>query len=812
MASQSQGEGDINDQRFAELLKPIKDLTQNWEVRLADILSEYIEDLQHVTITLDGGKTSINFAQAALVLQGTAAVWSKKVDFLWQMVLKTMEMLQNKKEGDEEGEGEAGGGGGKARGKKTVDLTKEFTLLTLELANNIDVRGDDVETLEERKAALNFIYITPRQLIEKEGSEQKAVKVSLYMGLNVGKPDILAAKEDFRINSQYNSVRGKLGDELTEESLQEVDLSEVEQLRLSIQPRLSLRPSMSDFDAIGRLSNQDGGSAELPSIPEDEHEMEVDDGGEHLGDVSLVSVKAAGQHLSACEPPECLASPRIDMSLSTSCLPPQDVTPEPAAPAVDPWLPLDPHALMATPKPLVARKQVRFPPSIRAKHKAEKTGKPVPPLHLPPIREYFQAQMVADIYKPNSLPKVPPALYDLAVEQVARRKEARAQRRKELQEANNRKRDALHLPRIQPPDEDEIDDDVFFNDDRGHHEDDNDGVDHVDIEDMELPNPHLGGDVGAVVIDEVPLEEEEDSYEALVAKKVAQFVQQSQEYLHSSELTKRVAHWHEMIGPRLEAVERRKAHDVHAYGSVVLDHLEALRPRDPIHFNEIFRGYSKAEVPRYFLSTLMLCNTMNVRVSLEPGTHPELGMDNVMLSLLSTTRHHQQLEDFQAASQGGENLPAVVENQHSQSMERIFALPKGKRARKKKALHEVEEDPKNGGKSPPAKKGRKKKKADSSDEEIEYESESEKEEEVVSEPDSDSEEEADVNVTFELDDSKDSKAKKSKRKGKDNDLEESTEEVMPSKSKRGEKRKSSVNGDARSTKKLTKESLSKRKK
>jgi len=145
MASQSQGEGDINDQRFAELLKPIKDLTQNWEVRLADILSEYIEDLQHVTITLDGGKTSINFAQAALVLQGTAAVWSKKVDFLWQMVLKTMEMLQNKKEGDEEGEGEAGGGGGKARGKKTVDLTKEFTLLTLELANNIDVRGDDVE-------------------------------------------------------------------------------------------------------------------------------------------------------------------------------------------------------------------------------------------------------------------------------------------------------------------------------------------------------------------------------------------------------------------------------------------------------------------------------------------------------------------------------------------------------------------------------------------------------------------------------------------------------------------------------------------
>ena len=34
MVSQTQAsQNDIDDQRFAELLKPIKDLTQNWEVR-----------------------------------------------------------------------------------------------------------------------------------------------------------------------------------------------------------------------------------------------------------------------------------------------------------------------------------------------------------------------------------------------------------------------------------------------------------------------------------------------------------------------------------------------------------------------------------------------------------------------------------------------------------------------------------------------------------------------------------------------------------------------------------------------------------
>ena len=32
MASQSQREEEVGDARFAELLKPIKDLTQNWNV------------------------------------------------------------------------------------------------------------------------------------------------------------------------------------------------------------------------------------------------------------------------------------------------------------------------------------------------------------------------------------------------------------------------------------------------------------------------------------------------------------------------------------------------------------------------------------------------------------------------------------------------------------------------------------------------------------------------------------------------------------------------------------------------------------
>ena len=49
----------------------------------------------------------------------------------------------------------------------------------------------------------------------------------------------------------------------------------------------------------------------------------------------------------------------------------------------------------------------------------------------------------------------------------------------------------------------------------------------------------------------------------------------------------------------------------------------------------------------------MLANTENIEISTAAGTDNQMGMDNVMLSLLSTSRHHHQLAEFQAVSQSG---------------------------------------------------------------------------------------------------------------------------------------------------------------
>ncbi len=122
----------MDDQRFADLIKPIKDLTENWQVPLARYLEEYIEELglEDLAATSGGsGSGKVNFVQAALLLQGTASVYSKKVEFLWQNTLKMLDLLASRKALEEATEGAGGSGdGSKGRKKKRHDFN-DFTLV-----------------------------------------------------------------------------------------------------------------------------------------------------------------------------------------------------------------------------------------------------------------------------------------------------------------------------------------------------------------------------------------------------------------------------------------------------------------------------------------------------------------------------------------------------------------------------------------------------------------------------------------------------------------------------------------------------------
>ena len=81
--------------------------------------------------------------------------------------------------------------------------------------------------VRDRKAALNFITVTPRQLIEKEGKEVKSVRVNVFTkDVRATTRDLIGHKEDFRVNAQYLMATATVGEELsTEQELGEQSVS-----------------------------------------------------------------------------------------------------------------------------------------------------------------------------------------------------------------------------------------------------------------------------------------------------------------------------------------------------------------------------------------------------------------------------------------------------------------------------------------------------------------------------------------------------------------------------------------------------------
>ena len=97
-------------------------------------LEDYIEELSELHIALDGRSARVNFAEAALLLQGTASVYSKKVEFLWQNVLKMLDLLASRKAlEDAEKEDGVGGPGGRRSRKKGLHDVNDFSLVAVEL-------------------------------------------------------------------------------------------------------------------------------------------------------------------------------------------------------------------------------------------------------------------------------------------------------------------------------------------------------------------------------------------------------------------------------------------------------------------------------------------------------------------------------------------------------------------------------------------------------------------------------------------------------------------------------------------------------
>ncbi|GAB9467123.1 Condensin-2 complex subunit h2 [Globisporangium polare] len=166
--------------RFTHLLQPIRDLSKNWNIDLAQELEEYLDELEHLNIAFDpqddgdasssqqfsqssiassqgtGGARVMNFAEAALLIQGTSAIYSRKVEYLYALVFQTLAHLSKQQDRNHHGESQDGttgdngdggsdpnGGGGNAH---DIFLNPLPMFDELDEARNITLKSNSIET------------------------------------------------------------------------------------------------------------------------------------------------------------------------------------------------------------------------------------------------------------------------------------------------------------------------------------------------------------------------------------------------------------------------------------------------------------------------------------------------------------------------------------------------------------------------------------------------------------------------------------------------------------------------------------------
>lgn len=87
--------------QFSALLKPIRELTKLpcWEIHIAEKLDEYIHYIQDlpIEVNVNGEQVKLDFAKAALLVQNTVQIYSRKVENLWILLQDVISFLSSHK-------------------------------------------------------------------------------------------------------------------------------------------------------------------------------------------------------------------------------------------------------------------------------------------------------------------------------------------------------------------------------------------------------------------------------------------------------------------------------------------------------------------------------------------------------------------------------------------------------------------------------------------------------------------------------------------------------------------------------------------
>ncbi|NXH13522.1 CNDH2 protein, partial [Bucco capensis] len=607
--------------RFLHLLQPIRDLTKNWEVDVASQLGEYLEELDQICISFDNGRTTMNFIEAALVIQGSACIYSRKVEYLYSLVYQALDLISNKKR--EKQPSSVGPDGRDA--DATFGSEEEEKFLSLD-----DIRDSSQASVDIRKDhqpnAVNIVPLTPMSLVPPEEAEKKANPLLSRKG------ELLASRKDFRMNTSTPHSTGAFLLELAGVSpicLHQVGvpgraagtlsgiLSKREQESIRNDPVQAL-----NFSGVGGAAG-----------PDDDDDSRGDDMPGDLEDAAKV-IPTATEHIEAQR-----SVPQAKGYMLRERAPAQDPKAH-VKEMLDPWQSLDPFG-DSEDKPFKKGRPFLVPHGLGDMAGGKRKRKS--PRKLQDFMKWFSAAY-SNVPDSQKTKRKGPTFADLEVLYWKRLKERMAAQRELHKRVVSRHwayRDSLCAPpghwwAVEPP--------------RGSGSPlpTDDFVEHEDLS-PEGPEEVVEGDL-------VPsCDPGSLCYEELVRRNVELFIANSQKYARETELSQHIRHWEERIGPLLQEQagtplgwgrQGRDPFDIRSYGATVAEGCKTLGQWHS--FASLVAGQSPFEVCRYMLATLQLANDYVVELAQAPGL--DAALDTARLRLLTQELAHERFQEFQLPS------------------------------------------------------------------------------------------------------------------------------------------------------------------
>nr|XP_015207853.1 PREDICTED: condensin-2 complex subunit H2 isoform X1 [Lepisosteus oculatus] len=607
----------INDSaksRFNHLLQPIRDLSKNWEVNVAAELEEYLDELDQIPISFDDGATTMNFAEAALLIQGSACVYSKKVEYLYSLVYRALDFISNKKRDKQ----------APSVGRDGVDNDATFAYRNddEELLSLDDIGDNSKTNCELRKEigskTLTIAPLTPLALSPPDEEN----KINLLSN----KCEILASYSDFRMHNSTPHGNGTFllvaaGD--TSQSLWNLqinhkDNSVVHEDAMDVN-RMVLQ-EVSDHEALEpalNISGEDAGQAFDPQG--DDNEMDVEVGPVH--DIHIERHQISGDRRMLRERPPVPSENEKDKVLEI----------------LDPWKSLDPFKASED-KPLKKGRYYIIPQRVQ-EVEGNKRKRKVPNKLLDFLKWFSGVSSESSGRKIKKGPTFAD-LEELHCKQVKEKLAAQKMLKRKTGTIYFEKCNELQNKELVNAEEQNEAEEVRHDD----YLDNDEGGDFSDHEDFAEDCPAQRAEDLEVVA--TAPEREGSSYEDLILKHVELFIAESQKYAQETALSLKIKEWENKMGPHLTAQEERLAFDIHDYGGKIISAFDSVGERRT--FASIVKGKEEYEVCRYMLASLQLANDYTVEIHEKTGL--EESLDSMALTLLSKRQAHERFKTYTAPS------------------------------------------------------------------------------------------------------------------------------------------------------------------